>query len=105
MLRLSLVLMMLLGSPARAGFYSGNELLVFCTDAEVPVCLGYIAGVADLLNDGLILPTWKQCIPENANLGQIKDVVVRYLTDHPQDRHYSAWSLVVMGIFEAFPCP
>ena len=108
MLRLSIVLMLLLGSPARAAVYSGNTLLDRCNDNENVswgACLGYITAVSDVLNGGDVIAGWKACNPKNVTPGQARDIVVRWLEENPKERHYSANSLVAIALSEAFPCP
>ena len=111
MLRLSLVLMILLGSPARAGvsFYDGNKLLTICNDTEgvlnLGICLGYVEAVSDVLDSGAAISGWKACSPENVTAGQVKDIVTRFLVNHPEKRHYAAHTLVARALSEAFPCP
>jgi hypothetical protein len=42
-------------------------------------------------------------VPSNVEAGQIFDVVKNYLEKHPEKRHQSASSLVMMALKEAFP--
>jgi len=46
-----------------------------------------------------------RCIPESATNQQLKDVVVRYLENHPETRHQPARLLANLALGEAFPCP
>jgi hypothetical protein len=61
-------------------------------------------GVADAMQEDTV---WgrRACLPEVSVAGQARDVAVRYLTDHPESRHYTAASLVAEALEEAFPCP
>ena len=43
------------------------------------------------------------CIPPNAVVGQVVDVVKKYLTEHPEERH-SAGSEIQLALSAAFPC-
>ncbi len=36
--------------------------------------------------------------------GQVRDVVVKYLKDHPEERHFLASILAVKALSKAFPC-
>lgn len=109
MLRLSLVLMLFMGSPARAGdaFYTGNKLFSRCNDDDITAiaCLGYVQAVFDTLSGGDVILGWKACPPENVTGKQIKDIVVRFLVNHPEKRHYAATGLAAHALSEAFPCP
>jgi hypothetical protein len=44
------------------------------------------------------------CGPDQASENQVRDVVVNYLRDHPEVRHYSAASIAREALGEAFPC-
>ncbi|MCI0431279.1 MAG: hypothetical protein L0210_12175 [Rhodospirillales bacterium] len=65
----------------------GNELYRDCTDSNQldlqMFCLGYIAGVA---------------------LGQARDVVSKWLSENPKDRHLLAANNVLRALRDAFPC-
>ena len=44
------------------------------------------------------------CLPTNATVRQVIDVVKKYLVDSPAERHYLAYSLVGTALNKAFPC-
>lgn len=96
--------------PGWADFLSGNKLLEFCesdTPAEFGQCLGYIASASDTH------ATWvdwgdmtrQMCIPPHATGGQLYQVVLKFLKEHPETLHLAAGSLVLIALGEAFPCP
>jgi hypothetical protein len=90
-------------NQAFAGFITGNDLYSNCKDPNAyksNTCLGYIAAVTDIIQffDSNI------CITEDVNLGQLKDIVVAWLTRKPQHRHDNASGLVFAALAEAFPC-
>jgi len=60
---------------------------------------GYVAGVHDTLLGHAF------CTPANTSLGEVEDVVHLWLKNHPDDRAYSAESLVIAALQEAWPCP
>ena len=60
---------------------------------------GYVAGV----HDAFIGQTF--CTPTDASLGQVAEVVHLWLKNHPDDRSYSAESLVLAALHESWPCP
>lgn len=100
----------------------GNDYLRMCenptTDMTKGLCAGWFAG---LLN-GLQLGTWAFVAPdpipgdynplepygicgdENVTNGQLMDVFLKYLKDHPEQRHYTSSSLFTASLAEAFPC-
>jgi len=85
-----------------AAFLRGNQLYDTCTSQEIVKrlqCREYIAGMADAFN-------WDKfvCAPDQASENQVRDVVVNYLRDHAEVRHYSAASIARNALQEAFPC-
>ena len=80
---------------------TGNELLNNCT-SKTPMwktfCLGYVAGIRDAL------PRNIACIPKAVTIGQLQDIVLKYLREHPESRHRGRYPLVVRAYREAFPC-
>ena len=92
--------------------------------AQFGFCIGYLIGVVEGLRYGASVPifaaktgsTVKEvgdmadnllgfCPPQDAQYSQHLDIVVNYLTKHPESRHESARTLVVSALEEAFPCP
>jgi hypothetical protein len=43
-------------------------------------------------------------IPIHSKSGQLRDVVANWLQAKPEERHYSAASLVATSLHAAFPC-
>ena len=98
---------------------TGNILYNICESNNVPACTTYIQGTLDGVAWWLDLtssPQWKSmpntptlprlyCIPLTVTANQITDVVKKYLNDHPEQRHYSAVSLILDSMTNAFPCP
>lgn len=95
-----------LGLEVRAaGFWkSGNQLHENCAPQDAMygdgVCTGYILGVADGNGANGFHP---YCIPDNANVGQMVDVIKKWLEDNPQFRASPAGDLVNAAMMEAFP--
>ena len=93
--------------PGAALALSGYELLSHC-EASIDTgpmyrgyCYGFIDGVAALLRRE---PIHTVCAPSGVTSGQLTDIIVKYLRDHPAKRHYEASSLVGLALMEAFPC-
>lgn len=89
-----------------ANFYSGNQLLDYCTRPDITpehFCLGFIAGISDAITayTASEVPT---CIPDSATPTQIKDIVVRFLQNEPTNRDRPAVSLILIALAVAFPC-
>ena len=91
---------------AAAGFKSGNELFNSCESGENPKtaveyldgaeCRGYVVGIADAL--------LAKCLPSRVTEGQLVAVVLLWLRNHPEVRHYAANSLVFEALKENFHC-
>lgn len=98
--------------PAIAGdtdsYVSGNKLYDSCISKNAHLngyCLGYIIGNIDARNSiQSILGPGLQCVPPGVTQGQVHDIVVKFLKDHPEARHYTGASEVGRAIREAFPC-
>ncbi len=48
--------------------------------------------------------TYRPCIPDAVTVGQVVDVVKKYLEANPARRHQDAGLLVYVAVTEAFPC-
>jgi hypothetical protein len=44
------------------------------------------------------------CLSKAVKQTQVADVVENWLDAHPEDRHYSANSLITSALVEKFPC-
>jgi len=97
---------------AVSGFMTGNELYALCTATSgVTVwqdkarCSGYIVGVTDLMElDRHWLGAKKDCLRPDVQAGQLTDVAVQALRNHPESRDSLAADLVLVAITTAF-CP
>ena len=111
---------LLTAGEGRAGYVNGQSLNEECRDGErddedslIPFgqCVGYIQGVYDA---GRVLDAatdkrqweggWTSCVPDSVLAGQLKEVVMKWLREHPADWHYEADNLVARAFQEAFPC-
>ncbi len=94
---------------------SGNELYKECTVEktssnyyiQTAYCFAYIRGVAETLDDNSLVKNSiaNFCLPNDATYGQALDVVKKWLSNNPQDRHLAAYSLVAYSLSKAWPCP
>jgi hypothetical protein len=62
-------------------------------------CLGYVAGATDVLTGMHII-----CAGAHVGLDEIKDVIVKYLREHPAQRDMDADDLTSTALALAFPC-
>jgi hypothetical protein len=91
---------LLLASPANAWFDDGNDLLKYCTSQNMysqGMCIGSIIAYYDSMS-GCSTPA------PNITRGQIRDIVVKFLQDHPADRHLSGVTLAYRAFKVAFGC-
>ena len=51
-----------------------------------------------------IAPSLRDCIPQEVDDTQLRDVAIDYLRTHPKDRHLAATILVTEAFGEAWPC-
>lgn len=78
---------------------SGQASPIVATDLVLAnYAAGYVKGAVDSANGGAF------CVPSGILVGQITDVVFRYLDTHPEQRHQSAHLLVITALKEKFPC-
>ncbi len=91
---------------------SGNRLLDSCKSNETGIfCLGYVMGVSDgiasrqLVESSTAPLSWRPvCAPKGMSAGQLRDVVVKYLDDHQEERHEAASVLALVAMRKAWPC-
>ena len=95
-------------------FETGNNLFGVCSDGHhfnEAYCKGYVVGVVDALMavnamtaNGFAIPS--ACIPvgDHVKPDQVRDVVMQYLTAHPETRHEAAAGHALLAIQAAFPC-
>jgi Rap1a immunity proteins len=89
-------------------FATGNDLFRFCSDGAATsqsLCNGYVAGVVDAVGVFEAIGVTKiTCVVSNASNEQVEQIVVQYLTAHPEIRHLGAAGVVVQALQKAFPC-
>jgi hypothetical protein len=93
-----------------AQFYSGNTFYDMCSKfPNDRACWGYVAGIADVMSSNKrssnSINGRMACVPDEAPVMQLRDVVVHFLQEHPKDRHAPASELVAGALAQAFPCP
>ena len=97
-------------SPALANYLTGKDLYADCSKPQGSFsqgfCSGYISGVVDAIEYYQINKGAEKnvCIPMEVSIGQVKEIVVRYLAQHPDQRANTASSLVWDAVRNAFPC-
>ena len=82
---------------------TGHQLKEVCSAEDLSwnngFCSGFIMGAADAFP-----ASNRICIPEGVTYEQVRDVVRKYLGDHPEKLQKLAHGLVEEAIRKAFPC-
>jgi hypothetical protein len=98
---------------AAQAFFTGDDLLHQCNgsrDGErvlvgkdyyyaIGVCVGYVMGISDMLSTSGTI-----CAVQHFSASQMGDIVIKYLRDHPERRHYSASDEIEVALKNALPC-
>jgi hypothetical protein len=89
---------------------SGAHWLQLCegsegSDGEI-ACTKYLIAIDELAARlARTQPSIAGCPPPEATIGQVKDIVVKYLRNNPQRTHLRFMDLVMEAQRKAFPCP
>ena len=110
-------------SPANAeqsSLSTGNGLLNFCRDqSNRLLCTAFINGFhTGAMNVSLLISVRESgsyeeykkkykpyCRPDNVDAEQLLDIVLKHITDNPQNRHVDSGLLIIFALKRAFPCP
>jgi len=84
-------------------FTTGKTLLTNCEYDNKVGCMAFIAGVSDA-SQGKTYEGYRYCMPDNASLGQLVNIVTKHLNNQPKDLHLAAYTLVQRAFALAFPC-
>ena len=88
--------------------FTGEKLLDLCTSElseEAFICLGYFWGMHQTQGMYVYVEEAPQLYcAEDVTTGQLKNVVVDYLEDHPEELDKYALWLIFHILGEAFPC-
>ncbi len=80
----------------------GTQLLHACQDAaDGSFCLGYAAGAYDAYTQAI--PVYS-CPPHDVTPAAVRDVVVKYLNEHPERLQPPATHLVSEAMMQGWPC-
>lgn len=95
--------------PRSSVVETGNDLLVTCSEVDSQLgtaCMFYIRGITEGFFGALAATRQPQafCVPDTVTLIQMRDVIVKWLRDNPDKRHFGA-NVLIIGIMKAaFPC-
>lgn len=94
-------------SSASWTFNDGNDIWTLCNTVNPNTgmgrayrgfCMGYIKGVADVLDHQEHIRT-----PKALTNGQLYDAVMAWLSNHPEQRHLAALDVIYLALRERFP--
>lgn len=83
-------------------FDNGNKLLARCKDpspTQEMSCIGTVSGMQDMM-----VALGYVCQIDGVNREQLKDVLVKYLIDAPEQRNQPAAVLAIRAFQRAFAC-
>jgi len=102
------------GSPALVrGFVSGALLNTWCTRSEprdIEACFSYLRGVFDVLNSldaagvGAPASSIVDCVPDRVSITELRTVLVRHASRHPENLGLQASLLVRKALAENYEC-
>lgn len=82
----------------------GLHIFSACRGVNVHFCQGYITAIADEMSGGFEFRKFRACIPKDTTVGQMRQVVSKWLGDHPKYHQDPGAGLVAEALSEAFPC-
>jgi hypothetical protein len=98
---------MLIASSAargqRVSNVTGTTLLRACTGASTTSCDAYVDGFGDAIEEGGRANALA-CIPRSATGTELRDVLVKFLKDHPEDQHLTAGAIAKKAFGKAYAC-
>jgi len=81
----------------------GTTLMKACTGPSPTACDAYVDGFGDAIK-----AEGKEhalaCIPTAATGTELRDVLVHYLKNHPEDQHIEAGIIASRAFSKAYPC-
>lgn len=86
-------------------FERGNQFLRLCeTKTWQLACRSYALGVYHGSIPSKNQGDFRYCLPEGVDFGQMYDVAIGYMRNHPERTHYGAFLLILESWQAAFPC-
>jgi len=87
----------------RVSNVKGTTLMTACTGKSVTACDAYVDGFSDAIEAGG-KDHALACIPKAATGTELRDVLIKFLKDNPQDQHLKAGTLATRAFAKAYPC-
>lgn len=103
---------------ASAFAYTGNELFADCgqdrRSAAYGRCVGFVEGILvgavyggayEVGKTGSGSTVYRPfCVADGVTIGQLADIVAKYLGENPKDRHRDAAVLIIQAVLQNFSC-
>ncbi len=104
--------LLLINAPVQADYHRARDFARFCFIGDDPAtrnfCLGYIVGVAHVLNNvtenGAAVYGLRACLPPDLGQGEAVRVVRDHLNAHPELDEVTPDRLIAEALAAAFPC-
>jgi hypothetical protein len=87
----------------RVSNVKGTTLMKACTGPSPAQCDAYVDGFSDAVTAGG-KDHALACIPPAATGTELRDVLVKFLKDHPEDQHLKGGLLASWAFAKAYPC-
>lgn len=90
-------------------YQNGNQLIKDC-EGDEPIrgmfCLGFMAGTMDTLEVLSAAAEFPKiaCKPKDVTITQLRKIFIQFTSEHPEELHNSASSIMLTALVEAFPC-
>jgi hypothetical protein len=88
---------------------NGNSFFDFCRSGtqQKQICIVYVKGLLDGAQLQASMTKQKQayCQPRGSSPEQAIDILLKFMTDNPGDRHRDARLLAFAALKAAWPCP
>ena len=88
---------------------TGNGLLDTCRSNDSLLeftCLAFVKGVVEGSSGALEIGNHSPliCSPGGVTIGQNRDILIKWLVEHPEWRHLSATAAILRSLSATFPC-
>lgn len=110
LLRWVAVIAVIVMTSSGAGAYTGNDLLRDCDTQKRTFSRGFCLGLVEGVWHMAVLPPDPKpsqrlvCQRKKASLGQVADIVKKWLRDNPERRPERASALIFLALRAAWPC-
>ena len=81
-----------------------RENIVINDFFQAGLCIGYLSGVRQMVDMIREAAPMTMCVPTEVEASQLSHVLVKCLTEHPEDLHLHQLTLTLTALTDAFPC-